>query len=160
MAVCYLISNPESYQALRKELDDALSGKTLSISDVEKLPMLNGVINECLRLQPPASQGLVRRAPPGGSVSSFHGLDCSFKIHLDILFTRSLYRWFAVNSYLKGLHLECLFMVYREIQELSLSRPTSSAHSAGSPLRETRLSTKTPTCLCKFLSSSFLFHQT
>jgi cytochrome P450 len=51
----YLLSeNPGAESKLHDELDGVLGGRTSSIADLEKLPYLRAVIDEALRLYPPA----------------------------------------------------------------------------------------------------------
>ena len=66
----FLLSNPESYHRLRKELDgafpDTTSGAALSPKTLAELAFLNGVIKETLRLASPYFNP--RIVPSGGSV--------------------------------------------------------------------------------------------
>jgi cytochrome P450 len=51
----YLLSeNPEAESRLHEELRSVLGGQPAEVSDLEKLPYLNAVIQESLRLYPPA----------------------------------------------------------------------------------------------------------
>jgi len=51
----YLLSeNPEAETRLHEELRATLAGRPAEVSDLEKLPYLNAVIHESLRLYPPA----------------------------------------------------------------------------------------------------------
>ena len=51
----YLLSeNPEAESRLHEELRSVLGGQPAEVSDLEKLPYLNAVIHESLRLYPPA----------------------------------------------------------------------------------------------------------
>jgi len=51
----YLLSqNPAAEARLHEELDGVLGGRVPSVADLEKLPYLHAVINEVLRMYPPA----------------------------------------------------------------------------------------------------------
>ena len=51
----YLLSeNPSAEERLHSELRDVLGGRPAEVSDLEKLPYLNAVVYEALRLYPPA----------------------------------------------------------------------------------------------------------
>lgn len=67
-AFFYLLTNPECYKRLQKEIDDATAelGNTPSPEQLTHLPYLNAVINETLRIQPPVPTS-VQRAPMVGS---------------------------------------------------------------------------------------------
>ncbi|EJD01754.1 high nitrogen upregulated cytochrome P450 monooxygenase 1 [Fomitiporia mediterranea MF3/22] len=65
----YLLSNPSVLGRLRKELDGAFplgEGDPFDFTRLAELPVLNAVINETLRLQPPVPTDL-QRAPAAGS---------------------------------------------------------------------------------------------
>ncbi|KAJ7100158.1 high nitrogen upregulated cytochrome P450 monooxygenase 2 [Mycena belliarum] len=67
----YILSDHNIFDRLRKEIDDAfsLSDGTTPADDTSKLialPLLNAIINEALRLQPPVPTGL-QRAPEAGT---------------------------------------------------------------------------------------------
>jgi cytochrome P450 len=53
--------NPKAEARLLQELDDVLGDRTVTLADVRRLPYLDGVIKESLRLYPPA-YGVVREA--------------------------------------------------------------------------------------------------
>ncbi|KAH8682719.1 cytochrome P450 [Xylariales sp. PMI_506] len=65
-----LITTPASYATLRKEIDEAIEGGTISspISDAEakKLPYLQAVIREGLRMYPPVTGLGSKQVPKGG----------------------------------------------------------------------------------------------
>ncbi|KAL9134417.1 MAG: hypothetical protein Q9175_004399 [Cornicularia normoerica] len=61
-----LVQHPEHMQKVQKELDTAGDVEDLTI--LQKLPHLNGIINETLRLHPAVPTGGLRETPPGGSV--------------------------------------------------------------------------------------------
>lgn len=61
-----LAKQPELVPKLRDEVQSLLSaGKDLSNMNLQSLPLLNGIINETLRLHPPAGV-LQRKTPPEG----------------------------------------------------------------------------------------------
>jgi cytochrome P450 len=73
--------NPEAEATLLQELDDVLGDRTVTLADLRRLPYLDGVIKESLRLYPPA-YGVVREAlndckvggytiPKGATVAMF-----------------------------------------------------------------------------------------
>lgn len=79
MTMLYVVTNPRVYQNLRTEIDSGIaSGKISSadtvIKDVEarKLPYLQAVIWESLRMCPPLFGLLTKVAPPGGE--TFNGI--------------------------------------------------------------------------------------
>lgn len=62
----YLMSNPETYRRLRKEVDDAFPpGSEIDTKIVSELKYLQAVINETLRLQPAVPCGGPRVIPKG-----------------------------------------------------------------------------------------------
>ncbi|KAJ5113698.1 benzoate 4-monooxygenase cytochrome P450 [Penicillium angulare] len=66
-AVYYLLKSPKVLVALRREIDEALSGETIApFSKVKNLPFLRACIDEGLRLSPPIARGLERKTPPEG----------------------------------------------------------------------------------------------
>ncbi|KAG2117260.1 cytochrome P450 [Suillus discolor] len=65
----YLAANPSVQLKLQKELDDALGSEDEYVStyeQVKRLPYLEAVINEALRMHSTSSMGLPRVAPEGG----------------------------------------------------------------------------------------------
>ncbi|KIJ68389.1 hypothetical protein HYDPIDRAFT_24675 [Hydnomerulius pinastri MD-312] len=67
--IYYLLMNPTFYAQLREELDTAFPPTEMSLLNTDvlpSLPMLNAVINEVLRLQPPVPTSL-QRAPTRGT---------------------------------------------------------------------------------------------
>jgi cytochrome P450 len=68
-AVVYLIAcNPEKLKLLQTEIDERLpSVDNVSHSRLIGAPVLEGCINEALRLYPPVPVGLQRLTPPGGA---------------------------------------------------------------------------------------------
>ncbi|KAJ3001132.1 hypothetical protein NUW54_g6625 [Trametes sanguinea] len=66
LAIYFLLSHKEYYKRLRKELDEAFPDPTapLGMEELTALPLLNGVINETLRLESPYYNP--RSVPSGG----------------------------------------------------------------------------------------------
>jgi cytochrome P450 len=68
----HLLKNPETLKRLRKELDDAgadglfVDARLVRWEESQKLPYLNAVIKEALRIFPAAGLPLERIVPPGG----------------------------------------------------------------------------------------------
>ncbi|KAJ3873159.1 high nitrogen upregulated cytochrome P450 monooxygenase 2 [Lentinula edodes] len=73
-AIYYLVANPKDMQTLQQEIEEAFpdSGTNIDIQKLDKMPWLNAVINETLRLQPPVPSGL-QRAPAVGSKGKLVG---------------------------------------------------------------------------------------
>ncbi|KAI0634825.1 cytochrome P450 monooxygenase pc-bph [Trametes polyzona] len=69
-AITYYLAKHQDVQAkLQKELDDALANEddaVASYESVKRLPYLEAVVNEGLRLHAPSGIGLPRVVPPGG----------------------------------------------------------------------------------------------
>jgi cytochrome P450 len=59
----HLINNPSIYKRLQDELDALFESKPLSISELDRAPLLNAVVNETLRLLPPITSGVKRESP-------------------------------------------------------------------------------------------------
>ncbi|EJU05216.1 cytochrome P450 [Dacryopinax primogenitus] len=53
-ALYHLLSNPQAYAALQKEVDTVLSDNPLTVDHLSKLPYTNAVLRETLRLNSPA----------------------------------------------------------------------------------------------------------
>ncbi|KAF9976212.1 hypothetical protein BGZ73_008994 [Actinomortierella ambigua] len=66
-ALIYLVKHPEKLERLREEIDAATSenvyGQIPKLDQVRKLPYLDAVLNESLRLRPVAATGLPREIP-------------------------------------------------------------------------------------------------
>lgn len=67
----HIASKPEWQQKLRKEIQDikaknSLKEKIIPDSMIKDAPILNGMINEALRLNPPVPSGVFRRSPKEG----------------------------------------------------------------------------------------------
>lgn len=67
-ALFHLAANPAIYAKLQAEVDSVCPGGEASFSHekVKNLPLLDGVINETLRLKPPVPNGTPRITPPEG----------------------------------------------------------------------------------------------
>lgn len=65
-----LVSTPRAYQRLQKEIDDGIAAGTISspitFAEGKKLPYLQAVLFESLRLFPPAFGNLPKVVPPAG----------------------------------------------------------------------------------------------
>lgn len=66
----YLMQNPDILRRLQEELDTIFLGKEITVPELDKAPLLNAVVNEALRLQPPISSGTKRESP--GAVLEGH----------------------------------------------------------------------------------------
>jgi len=75
MTMLHLMTNPKAMSTLRKEIDDAIDAGKISSpvrdSEAQKLPYLQGVIKEGLRIYPPATGTFNRVVPKGGQ--ELHG---------------------------------------------------------------------------------------
>ncbi|KAJ3826077.1 fatty acid hydroxylase [Lentinula raphanica] len=56
----YLIKHPETMRKLQTEIDEVLGGQPVQYQDLSKMPYLNAVIRETLRLAPTAPMRLVK----------------------------------------------------------------------------------------------------
>ncbi|KAF5615015.1 pisatin demethylase [Fusarium sp. NRRL 25303] len=80
-ALLYIMTNPRVYQKLQREVYDAiLEGKNpdsgqgiITLTQTKKLPYLQAVIREALRLWPPAVNIFSRDTPPGGDTVTVNG---------------------------------------------------------------------------------------
>jgi len=63
----YLTRHQDILVRLQREIDDNFGEDAITIPPLEKLPLLNAVINESLRLLPPIVNGAKREAPSGGA---------------------------------------------------------------------------------------------
>jgi cytochrome P450 len=65
-----LLEHPEWYDRIYHELKTKLDGppETVSSTTLSRLPILNAVINETMRVLPPAQQDWPRVVPPEGAV--------------------------------------------------------------------------------------------
>ncbi|SMR57319.1 unnamed protein product [Zymoseptoria tritici ST99CH_1E4] len=61
----HLAQNPEIVEKLREELDPLTTGDWQD-KDIRNAPILNGCINEALRMHPPVPSGVERLTPPEG----------------------------------------------------------------------------------------------
>jgi cytochrome P450 len=67
----YLLQHPDKLQKLKAELSEAwpsLDGNEPKLRDLEKLPYLNAVLKESLRMNSGVVSGLLRVVPPTGAV--------------------------------------------------------------------------------------------
>jgi cytochrome P450 len=62
-----LAKHPKYFEILANELSCYKDVNDLQSIELEKLPMLNAVIREVLRLYPPIPSPMGRVAPPGGT---------------------------------------------------------------------------------------------
>jgi cytochrome P450 len=66
----YLITAPVAYQKLKAEISAAIRAGRLSSpatgNEGRQLPFLQAVLNEGIRMLPPAVTGFAKRVPPGG----------------------------------------------------------------------------------------------
>jgi cytochrome P450 len=67
--VYLLTQHPDIFAKLREEIDAAIPDRetTVTLAMVNKLPWLEAVLNETLRLYPPVADGLPRSVPKGGA---------------------------------------------------------------------------------------------
>jgi cytochrome P450 len=72
--ISYLLAkNPEWFDKLAEELSGYTDVDSLQSSELEKLPLLNAVIRETLRLYPPAASPVFSRVvPEGGATLAGH----------------------------------------------------------------------------------------
>ena len=62
-----LCKNPALFKKLQKAIDEAVGDKDfLDCNDLAEIPLLDGVINETLRLHPAVPSGVQRETPPEG----------------------------------------------------------------------------------------------
>lgn len=67
-ATYYLLSNPETYKKLTQEIRGSFgSSEDICLASTTTLPYLQAVIEESLRLYPPAPAGFPRQVPEGGA---------------------------------------------------------------------------------------------
>jgi cytochrome P450/NADPH-cytochrome P450 reductase len=50
----YLLKNPQAYEKAQQEVDDVIGKGPITVDHLTKLPYLNAVLREALRLQPTA----------------------------------------------------------------------------------------------------------
>ncbi|KAI1327688.1 cytochrome P450 [Xylariaceae sp. FL0255] len=66
----HLLSSPQAYQKLRNEIDDGIRDGRISSpitnEEAKRLPYLQAVLNEGIRMVPPATTGFPKRVPAGG----------------------------------------------------------------------------------------------
>ncbi|CEN59792.1 hypothetical protein ASPCAL02236 [Aspergillus calidoustus] len=62
----YIAREPGLLQRLREEIEELTGRGEFDHRKIQSAPLLNGCINEALRLHPPVPSGLYRKAPPEG----------------------------------------------------------------------------------------------
>jgi cytochrome P450 len=67
-----LAKHPEYFEKLANEVSHYNDVDDFQLSELEKLPMLNAVIREALRLYPPIPSPMGRVTPPGGTTLGNH----------------------------------------------------------------------------------------
>jgi cytochrome P450 len=74
--VYMLLQHPAACEKLRLEIDSVVPDRNMTIaySAVNKLPYLDAVLHETLRLFPPVADGLPRQVPKGGVEIAGHHL--------------------------------------------------------------------------------------
>ncbi|KAL3417603.1 cytochrome p450 [Phlyctema vagabunda] len=80
----YLLKNPEIYAKVKKEVRDAFqSGDDLTLQSTARLPYLQAVLEEGLRMYPPVPLGSARLTPPEGCLinGNFIPGNASVSIH-------------------------------------------------------------------------------
>lgn len=74
MSMLYLLTNPAVYAKLRNEVDEAVRNNTVSeivqVSQAARLPYLQAVIKETMRVWQPLTGFADKIAPPGGITSN------------------------------------------------------------------------------------------
>lgn len=80
----YLLANyPKWFDKLAEELSGYTDVDSLQSSELEKLPLLNAVIRETLRLYPPAASPVFSRVVPEGG-ATLAGHDIPAGVHSSI----------------------------------------------------------------------------
>ena len=85
----HLLRYPDKHQKLKSVIRDAFrTAKDITMSSTASLPYLNAVIQEGLRIAPPAPTMLPRIVPPGGAQVCGHWLEpgVSLFIHISLTF--------------------------------------------------------------------------
>ncbi|ORY12211.1 benzoate 4-monooxygenase cytochrome-like protein P450 [Clohesyomyces aquaticus] len=76
-AMLYLITHPRVYNRLQREIDATVSAENvqgiIQNSVLQKLPYLQAVVREVLRMHPPVTDVVPKLAPPGGDTVSIAG---------------------------------------------------------------------------------------
>ncbi|KAK2595740.1 hypothetical protein N8I77_013765 [Diaporthe amygdali] len=66
----YLMTSPRVYQKLKEQIQDAIragvASSPITVEEAKKLPYLQAVIVEGIRMRPPAPYGHYKSVPPGG----------------------------------------------------------------------------------------------
>ncbi|KAL2860842.1 cytochrome P450 [Aspergillus lucknowensis] len=62
----YIARDPGLLERLREEIESLINDGEIEHRKIQHAPLLNGCINEALRLHPPVPSGLHRKAPPEG----------------------------------------------------------------------------------------------
>jgi cytochrome P450 len=81
-----LLDHPEWYDRIYHELKTELDGppETVSSATLARLPILNAVINETMRILPPLLQGWQRNVPPEGAVLAGKFIPGGTIVHMEM----------------------------------------------------------------------------
>jgi cytochrome P450 len=98
----FLLRNPSSLARLNAEIRGAFkSVHDLALDDLRRLPYLQAVISEGLRMYPPVPIALHRKLPPGGAVINGEWLPAGTSVGIHHLATyRSALRWTRAYEFL------------------------------------------------------------
>ncbi|KAG6364318.1 hypothetical protein INS49_005918 [Diaporthe citri] len=68
--MCFLMTSPRAYQKLKEHIQDAIqtgvASSPITVEEAKKLPYLQAVVAEGIRMRPPAPYGHYKSVPPGG----------------------------------------------------------------------------------------------
>lgn len=93
--ISYLIQNPSAHQTLLSELTTDFASEPLEFPILNRLPYLNAVINETLRLLPPVCCGQRRVVPKGGAVIEGHYVAGGISVTMPAFVVHHYKRWFG-----------------------------------------------------------------